>query len=153
MATFSLTNSVPQDPCFNRIVWYEIESDTKARFIKECSFKDANRHVITGAVPSKGEFIPQKDVLVDDNPDKVPERVNVPEYSWTMACCDASESGDAGISYFEGVIGQNRAGGIVEKFTDVRQMEKRLSEIYGYGTQITLLVDSCSPNSTKPVFG
>ena len=67
VATFSLTNSVPQDPCFNRIVWYGIESDTKERMEKYCSFSKAKRYIITGAVPSANESIPSKDILIGEN--------------------------------------------------------------------------------------
>ncbi|KAF6036871.1 hypothetical protein EB796_004818 [Bugula neritina] len=143
VATFSLTNSVPQDPCFNRIVWYDIESTTKERFEQSCSFKQANRYVITGAVPSKDKFIPPDDIIVDDQPDKQTRRVNVPAYMWTLTCCDSS-SANNGTSHFHGIIAENRGEGSIEEFSNVYSMEIRLTELYGSSSNLTLLADGCN---------
>jgi len=134
---------VPQDPCFNRIVWYDIESTTKERFEQSCSFKQANRYVITGAVPSKDKFIPPDDIIVDDQPDKQTRRVNVPAYMWTLTCCDSS-SANNGTSHFHGIIAENRGEGSIEEFSNVYSMEIRLTELYGSSSNLTLLADGCN---------
>ena len=94
---------------------------------------------------------------VDDRPDKPTERVNVPSHSWTMSCCDASDNPTQS-SWWTGLVGENKAGGSVEHFKDVVAMEKRLSELYGFGTAIKLLADGCGgsggkSSTTDSVFG
>lgn len=110
---------------------------------------------MTGAVPSAAEFIPEKGVLVEDNPDKQTERVNVPSHSWSLSCCDASESSGAGKSYFTGVIAENKAGGQVFRYADVTDMEAHLSKLYGYSSKLQLLADGCGSVSatTNTIIG
>ncbi|CAM5097712.1 unnamed protein product [Natator depressus] len=36
IATFTLTNAVPMDPCFNRVNWYELERNLKMQLTKSC---------------------------------------------------------------------------------------------------------------------
>ncbi|XP_067937558.1 endonuclease domain-containing 1 protein-like [Watersipora subatra] len=154
-ATFSLTNSIPQDPCFNRIVWYHIEVETLERMENSCAFDKAKRYIIVGAVPSADQRIPFNDTVIHDKPDKATGRVNVPEYSWSMSCCDASDSNGAHQSSWSGVIAQNKAGGTVENFASLVKMERRLQALYGYKGAIKLLADGCGDGSadTDQSFG
>lgn len=148
-ATFSLTNSVPQDACMNRIVWYSKEVELKQKFDTECAYTDAKRYVVTGAVASKSEFIPQKDLIVEDMLDRVAERVNVPSYMWTMACCDVSGVNDAAAKpFFMGHIGENTAGGRFESFDNVSSLTARLRELYGY--EVEILADGCQASDDDP---
>lgn len=152
-ATFTLTNSVPEDACFNRIVWFHEETALKIRMEERCAFSGANRFVIAGAVPSEAIFIPQRDLVVEDQDDRVPERVNVPSYVWRASCCDASDSRDPNAkSFFHGVIGENRAGGSLEEFTDMASLTRRLEGLYNYNTSLTILADACQ-SSTADVIG
>lgn len=134
----------------NRIVWYGKEVDLKSMFDTECAETAARRYVVTGAVPSLGEFIPQRDLVVDDMPDRVPERVNVPSHMWTMACCDKSRV-EGGKSFFMGHVVENRAGGEMEEFNNVGNLTRRISQLYNYTVEI--LADDCSGVKNDDLFG
>lgn len=124
----------------------------KSALTSKCSFSKAERFVITGAVPSADHFIPQKDVVIEDIPDRGVERVNVPSHMWSAVCCDASESKDPNArSSFMGVVGENRAGGDFTRFSDYGLMIDRLSQIYG--SNITLFADNCTSPNIEDVFG
>ena len=140
----------------NRIVWFGKEDELKERFEKECAYRGAKRYVVTGAVPSASEFIPQPDLIIDDRRDKVPERVNVPTHMWTAACCDTSDISDDGArSFFTGYVAENRAGGRMELFEQVANLTERLSELYNH--TVTILADACqtlpTTDGSSEVFG
>ena len=126
----------------------------KERLTSNCAFSSAERYVVTGAVPSTNHFIPQKDIIIEDIPDRGVERVNVPSHVWSAVCCDASHSKNSTArSYFFGVVGENKAGGSLTKYSDYNSMIGKIRELYG-SREIDLLVDECStPNPDADVVG
>lgn len=135
----------------NRIAWYGKEVEMKDLFELQCAETEAKRYVISGAVPSVSKFIPQKDLVVDDMPDREAERVNVPSHMWTVACCDKSAVRSGARSFFTGHVAENKAGGQMEVFTDLDRLTTRVSHLYNYTVQI--LADGCGGGLDNEPFG
>lgn len=150
-ATFTLTNAVPQDPCFNRLVWFALENEAKNIMDSLCSFNGAKRFFITGTVPSENR-IPNRehDFESDRKPKSDFERVSVPSHMWTAACCDSSEALDPddrkrGFSF--GYLGENKAGGSVTA-SSVRELENGILAIPPTERSIKIFVnDYCKEDS------
>ncbi|NWV23218.1 ENDD1 protein, partial [Origma solitaria] len=69
VATFTLTNIMPQNSTLNQDAWQKYENQTMQKQTKGCT----TTYVITGAVPG--------------NKSIAKGRVNVPSYIWSAACC------------------------------------------------------------------
>ena len=52
-ATFTFTNAVPQDPCFNQQSWKKMEEVSLQTMRLNCSFPGAERYFVTGIVRSR----------------------------------------------------------------------------------------------------
>ena len=59
-ATFTLTNAVPQDPCFNQQSWKKMEEVALKTMRKDCSFPGARRYFVSGIV-QQGVRIPNRE--------------------------------------------------------------------------------------------
>ena len=119
-ATFTLTNAVPQDPCFNQQSWKQMEEVAKKVMRTNCPLD--GRYFVTGVVPKRTK-IPNE--VHDKEEDRKREfnRVTVPRHMWTAVCChDISKQGQ-GFSF--AYIGKNTAGSIVETMP-VSDLEARL---------------------------
>lgn len=130
-ATFTLTNCVPQNPCFNEQIWKDAETQSKKIMNELCSYSCAKRHFVTGAVPTIKK-IPNEihdketDVRRDYN------RTSVPSHIWTAACCDTTACTDPdeqkqGFSY--SYIGNNTADPYF-RISTVRVLEQKLIQLY-----------------------
>ncbi|XP_064589246.1 endonuclease domain-containing 1 protein-like [Zonotrichia leucophrys gambelii] len=117
MATFTLTNIVPQDSILNNGQWRVYEDKTMKKNTKDCK----TTYVITGAVPGK--------TYVSD------ERVNRPSHIWSAACC----LGDEEPQDSWGAIAENDKNQVEE--LSLGELEDRLTELYG-GT-VTLFNNAC----------
>ncbi|XP_045173914.1 uncharacterized protein LOC123535355 [Mercenaria mercenaria] len=151
-ATFTLTNAVPQDPCFNQQMWKDMEEISKNVMQELCSFEGAKRYFVTGALPGS-ERIPS---LIDDTEGdrhRDYDRVTVPSIMWTAGCCDSSdavkpEDKDKGFSF--SYYGENVPESYVIPY-NVVDLEVRLALILGNDT-FKIFVDDClslSENSKK----
>ncbi|XP_045171392.2 endonuclease domain-containing 1 protein-like [Mercenaria mercenaria] len=146
-ATFTLTNAVPQDPCFNQQIWKDMEKRSKVIMETRCNFYGARRYFVTGAVPSKNK-IPS--VLHDNEGDQTREynRVSVPSGMWTAACCDSSnavyaDDRDKGFSF--GYYGDNVPDSYVFPYT-IDLLEETLATKYMVNT-FEIFADSCYSSS------
>ncbi|XP_038010017.1 endonuclease domain-containing 1 protein-like [Motacilla alba alba] len=117
MATFTLTNVVPQDRSLNKGEWNAYELKTMSKKTKGCK----TTYVITGAVPGN-TYIAE-------------ERVNRPSHIWSAACC----LGDEEPKDAWGAIAENNKNEVEE--LSLKELEKRLTELYG-GT-VTLFSSAC----------
>ncbi|XP_008627106.1 PREDICTED: endonuclease domain-containing 1 protein isoform X3 [Corvus brachyrhynchos] len=72
LATFTLTNIVPQNSSLNRGAWKDYENQTMAQRTQGCK----TTYVITGAVPG--------------NTSIANNRVNKPSHIWSAACCQTN---------------------------------------------------------------
>ena len=52
LATFTLTNAVPQEPCFNQGAWKRAEQLFDEVFVSFCYRRGGQVHALTGAVPN-----------------------------------------------------------------------------------------------------
>eukprot|EP00794_Sanderia_malayensis_P000895 gene895-194_t len=127
-ATFTLTNGVPQDACFNQILWHEMEKESKKIMEEECSFQGAQRFFVTGTIPSTLKIPFERH---DQGSDRQREhnRVTIPSHMWTAACCDSTNAVDQddkekGFSF--GYIGRNKPYAEM-KVSVVEQLEREIS--------------------------
>ena len=155
-ATFTLTNAVPQDPCFNQQTWRKLEDKTETIMRQFCAFAGAERFFVTGTIPS-GRRIPNRE---HDNLEDRPKRhkgsynrVSVPSHMWTAVCCDSThavnvEDRKKGFSF--GYIGKNKEDGAVEVLS-VSQLETTISSVGNVLSMIKIFAgnDKCSKNSKR----
>uniref|UniRef100_A0A3B4GFE9 Uncharacterized protein n=1 Tax=Pundamilia nyererei TaxID=303518 RepID=A0A3B4GFE9_9CICH len=86
IATFTLTNIVPQMEKSNSGPWNVLENQMLTRFMEICK---ETMYVITGAIPyESGEHV-------------ISKRVHVPEYMWTAYCCPTQQKSDFFPTYAE----------------------------------------------------
>ncbi|XP_068045494.1 endonuclease domain-containing 1 protein-like [Anomalospiza imberbis] len=118
MATFTLTNIVPQDSSLNNGKWRTYEHQKMMGKTKDCN----STYVVTGAVPGKTKV--SKD------------RVNRPSHIWSAACClgEDTEPKDAW-----GAIAENNRNRV--ELLSLGDLEKRLTDLYG--ETVTLFNNAC----------
>ncbi|XP_054148393.1 endonuclease domain-containing 1 protein-like [Melozone crissalis] len=119
IATFTLTNVVPQDSSLNKGKWMAYESKIMPKKTQGCT----TTYVITGAVPEKEN--------------ESSNRVNRPSHIWSAACC----LGDEKPKDAWGAIAENKSKKKVEQLS-LEDLEKRLTELYG--EKVTLFKNACS---------
>ncbi|XP_063253172.1 endonuclease domain-containing 1 protein-like [Prinia subflava] len=118
MATFTLTNIVPQDTSLNNGQWNIYELKTMHEKSKGCT----TTYVITGAVPG--------------NTYVVEGRVNRPSHIWSAACCLVGTQPKKAWGAIAG-NDQNK----VENLS-LGELEDRLRGLYG-GRTVTLFNNAC----------
>ena len=136
-ATFTLTNCVPQNPCFNEQIWKDAEIQSKRVMDELCNYPCAKRYFVTGAVPTT-KRIPN--IIHDKEGDAHRDynRVSVPSHMWTAACCDTTACSDPdeqkqGFSY--SYIGNNTADPYLNVST-VHGLEQTLVQLHRYSSHI-----------------
>ncbi|NXP19080.1 ENDD1 protein, partial [Scytalopus superciliaris] len=117
IATFTLTNIVPQNSTLNEGAWNTYEQETMAQKTKFCKLT----YVITGAVPGN-TYIANG-------------RVNVPSHIWSAACCRATSHMDAW-----GAIARNDEDRV--EILNLRDLEARLAPLYKKGP-VSLFHKNC----------
>ncbi|NXS94432.1 ENDD1 protein, partial [Jacana jacana] len=118
MATFTLTNIIPQNEKLNGGAWNNYEVTTMGSMSQGCR----TTYVVVGAVPGNN-FIASG-------------RVNIPSYIWSAACCQISNTQRKSWA----VIAVN-ANNPVQNIT-LRDLENRLTQYYGKG-QVSLFHPDC----------
>ncbi|XP_064589233.1 endonuclease domain-containing 1 protein-like [Zonotrichia leucophrys gambelii] len=117
MATFTLTNVVPQDSSLNKGQWNIYQSKTMPQHTKDCT----TTYVITGAVPG--------------NINIAKGRVNKPSHIWSAACCVVGTEPTGAW----GAIAENDKNEL-ETIT-LGELEDKLSNLYG--GKVTLFEKAC----------
>lgn len=153
-ATFTLTNAVPQDPCFNQQTWKKLEEKTKKIMGQFCAFAGAERFFVTGAIPSRRKIPNREHDHLEGQPkrhDGSYNRVSVPSHMWTAVCCDSThavnvEDRKKGFSF--GYIGENKEDGAGDVLS-VSQLERTISSVRNEQSMIQIFAgnDKCSENS------
>ncbi|XP_074394790.1 endonuclease domain-containing 1 protein-like [Zonotrichia albicollis] len=118
MATFTLTNAVPQDKNLNIGQWNIYEYRTMRSMAKGCN----TTYVITGAV--------RGNTYISDN------RVNRPSHIWSAACCLVDEEPTKAW----GAIAENDKNQV--EVLSLEDLEKRLTK--HYKGKVTLFNNACS---------
>ena len=149
-ATFTLTNAVPQDACFNQQIWFAMESKSKQIMDELCSFGGAKRFFVTGTIPYR-RLIPNREHDLEGDTTRDYNRVSVPSHMWTAACCDSSAAtnqADRSKGFSFGYLGENKADGSV-KASSVRQLESGISSIPPVGRSVRVFAgnDNCNEKS------
>lgn len=131
-ATFTLTNAVPQEPCFNQQTWKKLEDKTKKIMREFCAFAGAKPFFVTGTIPHRRRIPNMEYDHFEGQPRRHSDsynRVSVPSHMWTAVCCDSThavkkEDREKGFSF--GYIGKNKADGAAEVLS-VSQLETTIS--------------------------
>ncbi len=145
-ATFTLTNAVPQDPCFNQQSWKKMEEVSLKTMREHCA--RAQRYFITGVVKTRTR-IPNEEHKTQENENRELNRVTVPSHMWTAACCYDPNNQENGFSF--AYIGKNEADSIVE-IMSVSELEAKLvSTDLGIDRyqSAKIFTDDCKENSQK----
>ncbi|XP_065133712.2 uncharacterized protein [Paramisgurnus dabryanus] len=144
-ATFTLTNAVPMDACFNRIYWKSWEIKLKT-FLKTKIKNDGNLttvYIVTGAVPDRNVRIPQ---FSED-----PEKVTVPSHIWTAVCYLHLNDEEKSLSF--GYIGKNQPSQPDINIMSISDLNAKLSKLYsevsGSDQSITVFADDCFGDNNK----
>ncbi|KAH1183197.1 hypothetical protein KIL84_004689 [Mauremys mutica] len=148
IATFTLTNAVPMDPCFNRVNWYELERNLKTQLTNGCEKNQKGKPFLeTGAVPNEKYKIPIKKDDKQRNINRAAERVVVPSHIWTAVCCEHSDNNK---KFSFAFLGMNRPNSILEPMK-VTQLNKELMRLYGNPSEqpIKIFNDDCNEEGTK----
>ena len=147
VATFTLTNAVPLDPCFNEITWTKMEQRSKKVMKDLCDFPGAQRFFVTGAVP-RNRMIPNQEHDLESDRERAYNRVSVPSRMWTAACCDASEASeeDRGKGFSFAYHGENKIESSPAVLS-VEYLEKALTDWYNPGNEVKIFTDDCNAGS------
>lgn len=148
IATFTYTNAVPQDPCFNQQSWKKMEEVAMQVMRTNCS--SPGRYFVTGVVPKRTR-IPNKEHDAEEDRPREYNRVTVPSHMWTAVCCHDIEKQGQGFSF--AYIGQNTADSIVETMP-VSDLEARLvSSDLGVDRyeSVQIFADDCNENSNESI--
>ncbi|XP_017572789.1 endonuclease domain-containing 1 protein-like [Pygocentrus nattereri] len=110
-ATFTLTNTAPQNSSFNQDQWRITEEAVAQTLNSTCLPNSA--YIVTGVVPG---------------PDKIKNRVCIPSHFWTAYCClDNNQQ----VIDSHGFLGEN-INDPVQNMT-IRDLEGKLTDLYGKG--------------------
>ncbi|XP_032543504.1 endonuclease domain-containing 1 protein-like [Chiroxiphia lanceolata] len=118
MATFTLTNIVPQDEKLNGGAWNNYEQRTMIRNTQGCD----TTYVIVGAVPGNNYI--------------AKGRVNKPSYIWSSACCVVDNNHRKAWA----VIAENDQNQV--QLLTLGELEDTLTQLYGRG-QVSLFDSEC----------
>ncbi|NWX18823.1 ENDD1 protein, partial [Aegotheles bennettii] len=118
IATFTLTNIVPQDSRLNGGAWNNYEQQTMIRRTQGCKAT----YVVVGAVPGNNYI--------------AKGRVNKPSHMWSSACCEVDNNQRKSWA----VIAENDKNEV--ELLTLGELEDRLTQLYGRG-QVSLFDSAC----------
>ncbi|XP_051553515.1 uncharacterized protein si:ch211-165i18.2 [Myxocyprinus asiaticus] len=140
VATFTLTNAVPMDACFNRLHWRKYE-DYLRSIVLELSWM-GTPYFVTGAVPSGNRIpVPGLDTTEEN---REFNRVTVPSHVWTALCF---KHNDEQYSFSIGYIGENKADAIIQVMS-VPDLVHVLSGLYN-SPHLQIFDNDCYSNTQK----
>ena len=144
-ATYTLTNAVPQDPCFNQQIWKLMEQTARKLMRDSCNFAGARRFFVTGSVPQHNRLIPKAEQDAESEIVRPSHRVSIPSHMWTAACCDSSKTTDPantnkGFSF--AYIGANTPAPDATA-VGVNALEQKLTKLYRTAKSPKIFKDGC----------
>uniref|UniRef100_A0A8C8S1W2 Endonuclease domain-containing 1 protein-like n=1 Tax=Pelusios castaneus TaxID=367368 RepID=A0A8C8S1W2_9SAUR len=145
VATFTLTNSAPIEPCFNRIRWSKLEKNLKKQLSRNCVSENGTPYLVTGAVPSATKKIPIEDEDKEGDRTREYNRVSVPSHIWTAVCCDHRDSNH---KFSFAFLAENKAESRLQ-FIHVKQLNSELASLYQTSGQISIFADNCNAESQR----
>ncbi|RVE60989.1 hypothetical protein OJAV_G00166260 [Oryzias javanicus] len=141
-ATFTLTNSVPMDACFNRVHWKDWEAAVIGILQQQDSAGTA--YLVTGAVPSPNKKIPKQGIF-DSSDERDFNRVTVPSHIWTAVCYIHPVDPEESFSF--GFIGVNVPHGSIQVKT-IEDLTSHLSSRYN-NNNLKIFEDDCTFQTQK----
>lgn len=133
LATFTLTNMVPQFHDFNCQPWNKAEQNTLDITKDHCILSHGISYFITGAIPSEYNLLNG--------------RVNIPTEMWTAVCC---EGNDENQTYTYGFYRSNENSTEKVILTDLSSLQNRLKRLYAYNRgSITLFDGKCNKKTQE----
>ncbi|XP_076864077.1 uncharacterized protein LOC143516413 [Brachyhypopomus gauderio] len=144
-ATCTLTNGAPMDACFNRVHWYQWESEVRKIIKSELHRDEATAYLVTGTVPSPNDRIPHEGEYVEQQVIDT-ERVTVPTHVWTALCY--FHKTDNSKSFSLAFIGRNQPDSNIEVMP-VSELNNKLKELYNSASQIEIFTDDCFSKNKK----
>lgn len=133
VATFTLTNMVPQFHEFNCVPWEKAEQNTLDITFTYCIPSNGRSYFITGAIPSENNLYRK--------------RVNIPTEMWTAVCC---EGVDENPTYTYGFYRSNEDSADKVILTDLYSLQNRLKRLYAFNRgSITLFDGKCNKKNPK----
>ncbi|XP_053899488.1 endonuclease domain-containing 1 protein-like [Malaclemys terrapin pileata] len=145
MATFTLTNAAPMDPCFNRIHWYKLEKTLKTQLTMRCRSVGGTPYLVTGAVPSDREKSPIEGEDKKGDRNRPYNRVSVPSHIWTAVCCDHRDNNR---KFSFAFIGENQEASSLQ-IIPVEQLNAELSRLYKTSAPVEVFADDFGSESQK----
>ncbi|NXS10191.1 ENDD1 protein, partial [Neodrepanis coruscans] len=118
LATFTLTNVVPQNTTLNHGAWLNYEQQTMMQESRDCK----TTYVITGAVPGNMHISGG--------------RVTVPSHIWSSACCKTTSNQMKAWA----VIAENDKNEV--EILELGKLEETLAKLHGKG-QVSLFHKDC----------
>lgn len=140
-ATFTLTNAVPMDACFNQVNW-KLWQDAVKDLLKTQPKDQGTAYLVTGAVPSENS-IPKKGKFDDDGARDF-NRVIIPSHVWTAVCYKHNVDSE---SFSFGYIGLNNPDSRINIGT-ISELNDLLSTLYG-GPAVKIFTDDCFSATIK----
>uniref|UniRef100_A0A8C9UZA9 Endonuclease domain-containing 1 protein-like n=1 Tax=Scleropages formosus TaxID=113540 RepID=A0A8C9UZA9_SCLFO len=145
-ATYTLTNAVPMDPCFNRIHWKDYEEYTRL-ILSDCHKADKNKgtaYIVTGAVPGNKNMI-----KIESNTYMGEGDINIPSYICTAVCYESNDAQNTK-SFSFAFIGENKEGGKIEAL-NILQLNEKLKSYYNINENVKVFDGDChsSNNGSK----
>eukprot|EP00092_Neocalanus_flemingeri_P029802 GFUD01032356.1.p1 GENE.GFUD01032356.1~~GFUD01032356.1.p1 ORF type:complete len:597 (+),score=134.77 GFUD01032356.1:52-1791(+) len=152
--TKRLTNSVPQDRIFNRLLWKLSEQKLKKKYIDECNKVSTNKAiVVTGSVaayfgespaPELGSkivrigktaqnqrsynMIPHTKFKPEETDGEMQNKITVPTHMWTYFVCVNKESNE--VVNQASYIGLNYRTGVIKWYTKLDKFLSTLTKMY-----------------------
>ena len=114
-----------------------------------CSFSGARRYFVTGIVQQRIRIPNREHDLEGDVAHRDFNRVTVPSYLWTAACCDASSTTNPQNGFSFAYIGENIPDSFVN-ILSVSQLEAKLinhNQVGNGYTAAKIFVDDCNENT------
>ncbi|XP_039625206.1 uncharacterized protein LOC120539317 isoform X2 [Polypterus senegalus] len=138
IATFTLTNAVPMDACFNRVHWKEYEDET--RNVLEAFSNKGIAYLVSGGVPSTNKIPIRKIDETEEQRDF--SMVTVPRYIWTAVCFEADDPTE---SFSFGYLGSNKPDAVIEPMK-ILELEEYLQALYE-NPSLNIFQDDCGAST------
>ncbi|XP_077080649.1 uncharacterized protein LOC143733008 [Siphateles boraxobius] len=161
MATFTLTDAAPMNPCFNGVHWRKWEGNLRTFLLNQLNRDGglATAYIVTGTVPNANVRIPQKESSEDyeessegyEESSEDYERVTVPSHIWTAVCY--KHHNDDRKSFSFSYMGENQPEEPGINPMSVSDLDYQLSTLYselsGTRQTVKIFVDDCFGDNDK----
>ncbi|XP_068780039.1 uncharacterized protein [Struthio camelus] len=144
VATFTLTNAVPLEPCFAHGHWQALQQVLQTQLWQSCSGHDGSvAYVVTGVTPG-ADAIPAAADMEGDR-ERLLRQVTVPRHIWTAVCCNNAKPEH---KFSLAFLAENKAGSKIQAL-QVEKLAEKLAAIHGTSETTEIFADDCNSHSPK----